>query len=84
MENISAIVAHFSQRIEAWSRANEGAALSPDDVLQVIKRNYGSLKLTLLDNLDVFAPYMENPGQVSFFRQYIRLLVSDTKAFVNA
>ncbi len=42
-----------------WTAANEGGAMSPEDVLGVIKRNYGSLKLTLLDNLDVYTPYME-------------------------
>jgi hypothetical protein len=37
MENISAIVAHFKQRIEQWSKANDNQAISPDDVLLVIK-----------------------------------------------
>jgi hypothetical protein len=76
--------------------ANEGALMSPEDVLGVIKRNYGrcvvcplwlsglslcvcSLKLTLLDNLDAYTPYMEQPAQVSFFRQLIRLVIADFK-----
>ena len=53
--------------------------MSPEDVLGVIKRNYGSLKLTLLDNLDVYTPYMEQPAQVSYFRQLIRTVVLDYK-----
>ncbi len=79
-ENISAIVAHFKSRIDLYTKQNDTVALSPDEVLSVIKRNYGSLKLTLLDNLDVFLPYSENPAQVSFFRQYIRVLVADLRA----
>ena len=83
MENIMAIVQHFKNRIDNWTKANDGAAISPEDVLSVIKRNYGSLKLVLLDGLDFYAPYSENPSQISFFRQYIRQFVADVKPTIK-
>ena len=83
MENISAIIAHFRNRIQNWIQNNDGAVISPEDVLSVIKRNYGSLKLTLLEGLDFYSPYSENPSQISFFSQYIRVFVGDTKATIK-
>jgi hypothetical protein len=80
MENIAAIVAHFKSRIDLWTKSNSGAVISPEEVLTLIKRNYGSLKLTLLDNLDSFQTYSENPSQVNFFRQFNRVLAADAKA----
>lgn len=79
LENLRMIISHFKARIDQWTAANEGGTMTPEDVLGVIKRNYGSLKLTLLDNLDVFTPYMEQPTQVSFFRQLIRTVMIDYK-----
>ena len=45
-----------------WTTSNEGVNLTPPDVLKLIKANYGVLKLTLLDNLDVKSLYGDGIG----------------------
>ena len=83
-ENIKTITTHFQNRINKWAKKNPEKALTPVEVTRVIKSNYESLKLTLLDNLDTFTPHTENPNEVSFFRHLIgKILIFDFKSTIN-
>lgn len=45
--NVKAITNHFNPKLKMALDANEGAALTPEQVLAVVKKNYESLTLKL-------------------------------------
>ena len=57
--NIRSIVNHFCPRIQSWSQAHNVAVLTPPQVLAVVRDNYKTLNLKLMDNLDQFVPFQE-------------------------
>lgn len=77
--NILSIINHFSPKIESWTAENQVASVTPEQVLNVIKNNYDTLTLKLQDNLDIYDRYVENPKEVTFFRNTIRHLTLDTR-----
>jgi hypothetical protein len=78
LENMKAIVRHFTSRLNQLSHINT-SPLSADQVLEIIRNNYSTLKLKLLPNLEVYEEYLENPHSVSFFRNYLRTLIGDVR-----
>ncbi|CAG0914518.1 unnamed protein product [Notodromas monacha] len=76
--NIRGIINHFTPRIEAVSQANGGAALTEEQVLDVVRQNYDSLTLKLQESLDQYERYSEKPHQ-AFFTQMVRSFVCDTR-----
>jgi len=70
---------HFDEKIDSWTRQNPGSTLSTENVLEIIKSNYDTLKLKLQENLDKYEPFVENPNAVPFFRQLLRMLVTTYK-----
>jgi len=81
--NIVAIVNHFGKEIDMWYHQNPSSTMSTDQVCKVIKSNYDSLRLKYKENLDQYETYMENPKEVTFFRQLLRILVFDFKTTVQ-
>lgn len=79
LDNIVTIVNHFTARLDAWSIAHPDTPLSPALVVTIIKGNYESLKLHLLDGLDQYEAYLENPKESAFFRQLLRSLVFEQR-----
>jgi len=77
--NIKTIVTHFGSLIDGWCADNPSSPLSQEKVHNIIRTNYDSLRLKLLENLEWYSPYNENPKEATFFRQFIRLLVFDWK-----
>jgi hypothetical protein len=65
--NIRSIVNHFTPRIYKFSTDHSIAVLTPAQVLTVVRDNYDTLNLKLMDNLDLFTPYEELPGKPSAF-----------------
>jgi len=83
VENFRTILVHFSTKLDYWSSTHGHSSLTPEEVLTVIQRNYGSLKLNLLENLAVHFPYSENPQEVPFFRNLTRQLMSSERLFLT-
>ena len=54
LANILAINSHFGPKITEWSKENTVVTLTEAQVYDVLKNNYQSLTLKLVDNLDVF------------------------------
>jgi hypothetical protein len=77
--NIKSITSHFGKVMDDWCTANS-SSLSQQEVQNLIRSNYDTLRLTLPDNLEYYEPYNENPKEASFFRQLIRVLVFDWKS----
>ena len=46
--NIRSIVNHFCPRIKSWQTANQIAVLTPQQVLDVVQKNYETLNLKLM------------------------------------
>lgn len=78
LENVRIIIRHFSAKIEKFQELKAGS-LSEEQVLQIIKENYDSLQLHLLDGLDRLEPYVENPRENKFFQQLVRKLVIESR-----
>eukprot|EP00049_Salpingoeca_infusionum_P011565 m.201829 g.201829 ORF g.201829 m.201829 type:complete len:647 (-) comp14972_c0_seq3:457-2397(-) len=60
--NIKEIIAHFVPKVDAWSTAHKGVAMTPEAVLAIVKENYGTLTLKLLDSVDKYASYTQSPA----------------------
>jgi hypothetical protein len=73
------IVNHFGKQVDDWCSSNPSLAMSQEQVSNIIKSNYESLRLKFQGNLDYYEPYVENPKEISFFRQFIRIMVFDFK-----
>ena len=54
----------------------------PQKVMGVIRTNYASLKLNLVENLGVIFPYAENPQEIAFFTKLLRQLSATGRLFV--
>jgi hypothetical protein len=52
-------------------------------VIHIIRNNYESLKLNLMDALDQYEQFLENPHEVQYFRKFTRLLISDYKGLID-
>jgi hypothetical protein len=84
LDNMNTIIRHFTSKIDQWEAANSQNFISaPDQVMELIRSNYETLKLTLQDDLDTYEPYLENPHEVPFFRQLIRTIVADYRSAVD-
>ncbi|KAL6073252.1 Armadillo-like helical domain-containing protein 3 [Balamuthia mandrillaris] len=85
LDNISTIIRHFTTKIDQWEAAHpERSITTPAQVIDIIKNNYESLKLTLQDDLDHYEHYLENPKEVPFFRSLVRTIVCDYKQSIHA
>ncbi|KAL5470714.1 hypothetical protein EMCRGX_G028720, partial [Ephydatia muelleri] len=72
--NVRAISTHFVPKIDHWCTANEIASITPDQVLDVVRSNYDSLTLKLIDGLDHYDRYTEKPKETLFFTQLVGVL----------
>lgn len=79
LENIRTITRHFSAKLDQWQNSNPHATLSETQVLNIIRNNYVTLKLNLIDGLDHYERYAENPQEIQFFRKYMRMSIYDYK-----
>ena len=70
----SAIINHFTPKIDSWAAVNHQASLTPEQVLEVIRSNYDTLTLKLQDNLDHYNKYSEQPCEANFFTQLVSSL----------
>jgi len=75
--NIRGIVNHFNPKIDAWSVANNLSSLTEEQVLEVVRSNYDTLTLKLLDSLDQYERYSEKPKELAFFTQLVRSVIAD-------
>uniref|UniRef100_H2ZR09 Armadillo-like helical domain-containing protein n=1 Tax=Ciona savignyi TaxID=51511 RepID=H2ZR09_CIOSA len=81
--NIRAIVLHFRPKIDQWSKDNNQATLTEDEVLEVVRNNYDSLTLRLQDNLDHYERYSERPKEAAFFSDLVRSVVQGYRKSVS-
>ena len=81
-ENIKTITVHFRTKINKWAQKHPEKGLTPNEVTNVIRNNYESLKLTLLDNLDSYLPFSEN-SESAFLKQILKTLIFDFKSTIS-
>ncbi|CAK8690244.1 unnamed protein product [Clavelina lepadiformis] len=81
--NIRAIIHHFRPKIDKYSKDNNIATLTEEEVLGVVRDNYDSLTLRLQDNLDHYERYSERPKEGTFFSDLVRSVAQGyRKSFV--
>lgn len=82
-KNVKTIIDHFSKEIDKWCVLHPSETMSTEQVKDIIRENYETLRLDLLEQLDHYPPYVENTKEVSFFRQLVRVLVLDCKTEIE-
>ncbi|XP_065071872.1 armadillo-like helical domain-containing protein 3 [Rhopilema esculentum] len=70
--NLKAIIHHFTPKIDSWANAHHSSSLTEDQVLGVIRSNYDTLTLKLIENLESYKKYTETPKETAFFTQLTR------------
>lgn len=70
--NVRAIIHHFAPKIDTYTQKHNKSSLTEDEVLEVIRGNYETLTLKLMEGLDSYPKYSEQPNETSFFTQLIR------------
>jgi len=83
VENFRSILVHFSTKLDYYASSQGHTSLTPDQVVTVIKANYGTLKLNLLENLAVLFPHRENPHELAFFKSYLRSMIVSSRYAVT-
>ena len=78
MTNISTIICEIGNEIDM----QHGTFPSEDQVFVVIKQIYPNLTLTNFQNLEEVEEYAENPNEVTFFNQLIKVFVFDCKQLI--
>ncbi|XP_065220858.1 armadillo-like helical domain-containing protein 3 [Planococcus citri] len=81
--NVRAIINHFSPKIEKWMGEHSYSTPTEDEILEILRKNYDSLTLKLLDSLDQYERYSEKPYHTSFFTSLVRNVVIDTKQNID-
>ncbi|XP_014212015.1 UPF0668 protein C10orf76 homolog [Copidosoma floridanum] len=81
--NIRDILNHFSPKISEWLAKENISTPSEQQIMDVINENYNSLTLKLLDNLDQFERYSENPKHFEFFSSLVRSIISTTRTSID-
>ncbi|RHZ43860.1 hypothetical protein Glove_851g9 [Diversispora epigaea] len=79
LANIMTICQHFHLKIEAWKLTNHVKSLLPEQVFEIISKNFDTLELVTPEKLDYYISYSEIPYYVPFFKQVLRLIVDDFK-----
>lgn len=81
--NVRAIIHHFAPKIDSWSHENNKGSLTEEEVLEVIRGNYETLTLKLMEGLDSYARYCEQPQEGSFFTQLVRGITNRVRGNIN-
>lgn len=81
--NVRAIIHHFAPKIDNWSQENGKSSLTETEVLDVIRGNYETLTLKLMEGLDSYARYCEQPQEGSFFTQLVRGIIHRVRGSIN-
>ena len=81
--NVRAIIHHFAPKIDSWSVKNSKSALTEEEVLEVIRCNYETLTLKLMESLDTYVKYSELPNEASFFTSLVRTIISRVRGSIT-
>ena len=74
--NVRDILNHFPPKINEWLTKENISTPTEKQVMEIIIQNYDSLSLKLLENLDQFERYSENPTHKSFFNDLVSINTS--------
>ena len=77
------IIHHFAPKIDAWSLEYNKSSLTEEEVLDVIRGNYETLTLKLMEGLDMYGRYCEQPTEATFFTQLVRGITCRVKNSIN-
>ncbi|XP_047128178.1 armadillo-like helical domain-containing protein 3 isoform X1 [Hydra vulgaris] len=77
--NVRAIIHHFSPKINSWSQKNNKFSLSEEEVLTILRENYDTLTLKLMDGLDSYVKRVAS-SDFSFFTQMVRSITNRVRS----
>ncbi|XP_055355333.1 armadillo-like helical domain-containing protein 3 [Paramacrobiotus metropolitanus] len=71
MTNLRSVINHFTPKIEAFSAEYQKVTMEREEILGVIKKNYDSLSLRLVDMTECFEKHANGTGDKEFIEKYI-------------
>jgi len=74
--NLKAIINHFKPKIDSWTSVHNATSLTEEQVLSVIRGNYDTLTLKLIESLESYQKYTEAPKETAFFTQLTRSITN--------
>ncbi|EFC48169.1 predicted protein [Naegleria gruberi] len=80
LTNVSMIISEIGEEIYS----KYGNYPSEDQVFTIIRESYPKLKLNDFQTLEEVDEYVENPNEVTFFSQLLRVFIFDCKQLVNS
>lgn len=80
LNNILTTINHFGTEIDL---KYQGKTPSDEQVKTLIKQHSKTLKLKVLGNLEHHDTYLENPNEITFFHQLIRVFVHEIREIVS-
>lgn len=78
--NLKMILTHFIEKLDLWTADHKGHTVTADIVLSLIRENYETLTLKLLDNLDQTKPFVENPTEIPFFHETLNYFLEEKRS----
>ncbi|XP_075676447.1 armadillo-like helical domain-containing protein 3 isoform X1 [Dermatophagoides pteronyssinus] len=76
--NIKAIIAHLNIKLELYSQQNKIITLSEQQVFDIVRNNYDTLTLKLVENIDSYEPYnFAKCNEIEFFNQILYSIIED-------
>ncbi|KAI8371230.1 hypothetical protein EDC96DRAFT_501897 [Choanephora cucurbitarum] len=75
--NLKLICNHFKPALDEWQVSKNVKFPTPEQVMTIINEHYATLELKPMNKLDFYLPFNEIPGEMGFFRQVLRVVVSD-------
>jgi len=81
--NVRLITRHFRPKIDQWSKDNNQATLTEEEVLDIVRNNYDSLQLKLQDNLDNYERYTERPKESVFFSDLVTSVIQSYRKNIS-
>ncbi|KAK4470267.1 hypothetical protein MN116_005839 [Schistosoma mekongi] len=69
--NLRSIVNHFNAKIAAFSTSNNVTSLTENQVLDIVRENYDSLTLRVLENLDQIEEYENDNDDLIMFHNIV-------------
>jgi len=77
--NVRGILSHFTPKIDEFLTSQNISTPTEEQIIEVVRQNYDSLTLKILDSLDHYERYSEVPKYSSFFTSIVRVMIKDTR-----
>uniref|UniRef100_A0A2P2I2Q9 UPF0668 protein C10orf76 homolog n=1 Tax=Hirondellea gigas TaxID=1518452 RepID=A0A2P2I2Q9_9CRUS len=83
LANVRSIIGHFTPALDRYSHEHSIAALTEQQVLEVVRTNYESLTLKLHDSLDTYTKYTALPHHKALHANMVRNVILEMRQSID-